>query len=147
MRHLPDVTSFLLLCAGDSIELDSSCWSCYGDLCYLLGSFAGFGAIGTTSNATALVSVPSGGQYKLLYTLQNGAGPPNSWQARIGSIDNSFSTIILESLTDAPDFYYTERELPFSLPDGTAAISLTFEARQVCQGPQGDHHHLSLASD
>lgn len=124
-------------CAGKGeFRLYKECWSCSGaDLDEAHGRF---GSNGTTNSATAGVLVPGGGLYRLRYRLKNGAGPPNSWQARIDSIDNAFSAIELESFADSVFFDWTERELPFSLPEGTAVIRLTFEARQVCEG---DHLH------
>lgn len=88
------------------------------------------------------VSVPGGGQYRLLYSLKNDGihdgSFTNSWQARITAIDNSFPAIVLEYLQDSDSFGWTGRELPFSLPEGTAAIRLTFEFRQVRSGPPDD---------
>lgn len=134
------------LCAGEGLfRFFKPCWSCFGEYCFLDGDSASLGPFGTTSIAVARVSVPGGGQYRLRYRLKNGGGLSNSWQARIASIDGSFPTIVLESLTNSYLFDWTARELPFSLPGGTAAVSLTFEARQVRQRPHGDNHHLMLS--
>lgn len=115
--------------------------SCSGAGCYVGVNSAWFGSNGSTVSATARVLVPGSGQYRLRYRIRNDGGPPNSWQVRIGSVDNSFSTMVLESFEDSDSFDWTERELPFSLPL-TPVVTLTFEARQVCQG---DHNPPSSA--
>lgn len=139
--------------AGEGpFRLSAPCWSCFGDYCLLRGDSASLGSPGTTCGITAVVSVPGGGQYRLLYRLfvgysipslyrVNTSGlPSQSWQARITSIDHSFPAIVLESFTDFRG-QSTNRELTFSLPEGTSVISLTFEASEVRQGPQGLRHY------
>lgn len=124
------------ICAGEGpIYFDEACWSCSGDGCLFLGDMAMLKGSRNPQIATAEVSVPGGGQYRLLYRLKNDGGPPNFWQARISSVDNSFPATILESLKDRQSFDWTDRELSFSLPEGTTAISLTFKFRQVRQSP------------
>lgn len=126
----------ILLCAGlGPFSFSEPCWFCVGEYCEFNGDYARLRAYGTTSSAATTVGVPGGGPYRLLYGLLNGAGPPNSWQASIASTDGSFPAIVLESLVDSEPFGWTERDLEFSLPDGTAAIILTFQARQVCHRP------------
>lgn len=133
--HAPDPSLFCPRCAGyGPFMLSPPCWSCFGDKCELEGYSGRFGAVGNTSRATATIGVPGGGPYRLRYTLTNGAGPHNSWQASIASVDGSFPAIVLESLVDSGTFVSTARELLFSLPFGTAAVILTFEARQVRHG-------------
>lgn len=101
--------------------------------------------LGGTSSATATVTVPGGGQYRLAYAL-SGGGLPSSWEARIESVDGSFPAIVLESLADTtPAIDRPIEELPFTLPAGTAAIHLTFEARHLCSEPKGIRQHLTYA--
>lgn len=85
---------------------------------------------------SATVGVPGGGLYRLMYRLQNSAGPYNQWQATVSSVDQSFKDIPLENIQYSRTFNLTPRELPFTLPDGTAAIRLTFQANQVRSDPQ-----------
>lgn len=137
----PESSFSVLSCAGAGpIRFASQCWSCVVvSFCYFNEDSAGLGTYNRRINsATATVSVPGGGQYRLLYRLSNGAGPPNYWEARIESIDNSFTSIELEKLTDSASFNWRGRELPFRLPEGTAAIRLAFDFQQVRWNPQID---------
>lgn len=111
----------------------SPCWTCNGPGCLPQDSYLEFASTGgTTTSATAVVSVPGGGQYRLIYYLAHAGGSPNSFESRIGSVDGSFTSMVLESLTDSPEFRnFASRELPFVLPDGTQAVTLTFMAQQV----------------
>lgn len=114
--------------------MSEPCWSCYGGaegICSINGDSASFASTGSPSVVTGRVRVPGGGKYRLLYRLTNGDDPPNSWEARIDSVDKSFPAIVLESLTNVDPFFETERELPFSLPEGTVEIRLSFGYSQV----------------
>eukprot|EP00884_Botryococcus_braunii_P017558 jgi/Botrbrau1/4486/Bobra.0220s0020.1 len=67
----------------------------------------------------------------LLYMgILMGKETPNSWQAVIGSVDGSFDAIVLDNLVNSPPFDTTYKTLPFIVPDGTLAVTLTFKARQ-----------------
>jgi hypothetical protein len=120
-------------CAGQGpYSFNDSCWSCIANNCIFHNGYVEFGPFGTTGNLSTMVTVSGGGPYQLAYRLTNeGGGPPISWRAIIGSLDGSFSPIVLDTLTNSSSFYYEERTLPFELPKGTKAITLTFEARQV----------------
>jgi hypothetical protein len=107
------------------------CWTCYGSCCQYTGEFAKFGGIGSTNSLKTSVIVPGGGKYALAHELFNGGLQPNSWQSVIGWVNASFGPIVLESFTDAPAFNFTYRELPFSVPEGTTAITVNLEGRQV----------------
>lgn len=58
--------------------------------------------------------------------------PPNSWSAAIISMDDSFASIVLENLINSDPFDYTLRELEFSVPAETRAVTLTFTVTHVC---------------
>eukprot|EP00884_Botryococcus_braunii_P017557 jgi/Botrbrau1/4485/Bobra.0220s0019.1 len=87
---------------------------------------------GTTGSLSTTVRLlgPGSSTYTLIYGLSNGEGTPNSWQAVIGSVDGSFDAIVLDNLVNSPPFDTTYRLLPFIVPDGTLAVTLTFKARQ-----------------
>ncbi len=113
------------------------CWTCQGDLCLIRETYARLGPVGTTSDLTTRVTVQGGGAYRLVYTLthDDGQQKPNAWRVVIGSIDGSFSSIQLESLTDAPAFPARSTQRPFNVPARTTAITLTFSGRQVRISP------------
>lgn len=77
------------------------------------------------------MSRPGGGAYSLSYEYANQQGIPNSFKVIIGSVDGSFSPIVLDPLTDAPRFNWIWREFAFNVPEGTSTITLTFEVRKV----------------
>jgi hypothetical protein len=72
--------------------------------------------------------------YTLTYRLINGGEPPNSWRAIISSVDEFSVPLVLDAFYDSSVFDDPiSRSIPFALPDGTSAVKLTFEARQVRQ--------------
>jgi hypothetical protein len=115
--------------------LSTPCWTCQGRWCQLRGADARLGNVGTASNITTRVSVQGGGSYKLAYTVTHDFGTPNAWRVVVGSVDGSFSSSVLESLTDAPAIPSRYTEQPFNVPAGTTAITLTFSGRQVRVSP------------
>lgn len=106
-----------------------------GQVCSLDGAFGYLLSKGGPGNATTVFGVPGGGQYTLAYQLYNHGGPPNLWRAIVESPDGYFPAIVLESLSDVASFSSTARQLPFSVPAGTTAVKLTFEARHVNPTP------------
>jgi hypothetical protein len=122
---------------GASYTLSTPCWTCIdyppGSYCTLAGASAKLaGPVGQVSRATTTVSVPGGGPYRLRYRLQNpGRNSSNSWQAVIGPVDNNFTWIVVDSLTNSSLFDWTFRELPFNLQTGTTAVTLTIGGRNV----------------
>lgn len=129
-------------CAGaGSFDLWESCWTCQGpqNTCIKYPKYDGayLNTTGTTGNLTAVVGVPYGGPYVLKYYLGNivtNLSSPlnNSWKALIEPVSGpAFATVILDALSDASPFGNTARTLPFSVPEGTTSIRLTFNARNV----------------
>jgi hypothetical protein len=120
------------LCAGQGpYFFSATCWTCEGAWCEIYGDYARIGNVGTLSNLTTRVNVQGGGPYRLAYTLTHGYSEPNAWRVVVGSVDGSFGSVVLESLTNAPAFPARYTELPFNIPDGTTAVTLTFSGRQV----------------
>lgn len=119
-----------MLPAGDGPRpFTPPCWTCAGTNCLLAGTYAQLGPEGTTSNATALFSVPGAGPYRLAYQLENGGGPVNSWRA---IISYSSTSVVLDSIYDADPFSRKYTELLFLLPTGVTELTVVLEARQVC---------------
>jgi hypothetical protein len=134
---------FLLRAGQGPYSFSAPCWTCEGAYCEIRADDARIGNIGTTSNLTTRVNVQGGGPYRLAYTLTHGDSEPNAWRVVVGSVDGSFSPAVLESLTNAPGFPARYTELPFTVPEGTTAITLMFSGRQVCVSP---HDACLLAS-
>jgi hypothetical protein len=117
--------------------LSEPCWTCQGDYCYLYGTEAWLGDVDYPSNLMTRVSVQGGGPYRLAYTLTHDDTQPNTWRVAIGSVDGSFGSTVLESLTNAAAISARYTELPFNVPAGTTAITVTFS---------GQVHHFSISA-
>jgi hypothetical protein len=123
------------LCAGQGpYSLSYPCWTCAGS-CQLNEDYARLGSVGYAANLSTTVTVPGGGPYRLAYTLSLDDGQPNAWRAVVGSVDGTFTSLVLEALVDAPGFPPTARQLSFSIPDGTTAVTLTLAGRHVRSDP------------
>jgi hypothetical protein len=113
------------------------CWTCRGAGCALVGAGVSMGLSNSTGTASTTVSLVGGSNFKLLYKLQSytsggPGGPPNLWLATIGSTDNSFPSILVDQIVDYPsDLPVSQREVAFTVPAGTRAVTLTFTGRNV----------------
>ncbi len=133
-----------MLRAGQGPYLFSApCWTCEGGLCVLGDTFA---SVKDSVNLTTRVSVQGGGPhtlaYRLMYECSAASGPGcnvpswrNTWQATVGSVDGSFGPSVLESLTNVTELRGIPRQLPFNVPSGTRAITITFSGVQVRVSP------------
>lgn len=124
----------------------SPCWTCGGDLsgppnwkCNFdrYGQYVQLGHSNNAVTASTTVDLLGGTRFQLTYSLSFfGSRPPNMWLATIGSIDNSFPPILVDSYVDVPwqrgasNVRYS-LEQGFTVPAGTRAVTLTFTARLV----------------